>query len=83
VVAEAGPAGGVGDDGSGVGAALGSVAIAGLDSRLPEDTLVQLAVPLHATCAELSPRLAAVLGPNSSMRLDSLDVTIEDFLDQP
>ncbi len=30
------------------GTALGSVAIAGLDRRLPEDTLTQLATPLHA-----------------------------------
>ena len=64
------------------GTALGSVAIAGLDQRLPENTLLQLATPLHATCAELAPRLAAVLGPNSSMRLDSLDVAIQDFLNQ-
>jgi IclR family transcriptional regulator, acetate operon repressor len=65
------------------GAPLGSVAIAGLDRRLPKNTLLQLATPQHVTCAELAPRLAAVLGPNSTMRLDSLDVTIEDFLDQP
>jgi IclR family acetate operon transcriptional repressor len=63
--------------------ALGSVAIAGPDRRLPEDTLLQLAAPLLAACAGLAPRLASVLGPNSSMRLDSLDVTFQDFLDQP
>lgn len=63
-------------------AALGSVVIAGLDQRLPEEALVRLAVPLHAAVAELGPRLATVLGPNSSMRLDSLDVTSQDLLDQ-
>jgi DNA-binding IclR family transcriptional regulator len=60
--------------------ALGSVSIAGYDRRLPEETLVSLAAPLLAACHELAPRLATVLGPNSSMRLDSLDVTIQDFL---
>lgn len=64
------------------GTALGSVAIAGLDRRLPEEALVRLAAPLHAACAELAPRMATVLGPNSSRRLDSLDVTIQDFLGQ-
>jgi IclR family transcriptional regulator, acetate operon repressor len=34
-----------------------------------------------ATCSELAPRLATVLGPNSSVRLESLDVTIQHFLD--
>ena len=65
------------------GTALGSIAIAGVDSRLPRPTLLRLAVPLRAACADLAPRLATVLGPNSSMRLESLDVTIQDFLDRP
>ena len=64
------------------GTALGSIAIAGTDQRLPEKALVRLATPLRAACADLAPRLATVLGPNSSMRLDSLDVTIHDLLDQ-
>jgi len=63
------------------GHALGSVAIAGHPSRLPEPALRRLATPLLAACAELGPRLANVLGPNSSVRLDSLDVTIQDLLD--
>jgi hypothetical protein len=46
-------------------------------------TLFQLAAPLLAACAGFAPRLASVLGPNSSMHLDSLDVTFQDFLDQP
>ncbi|TVT59338.1 IclR family transcriptional regulator [Amycolatopsis rhizosphaerae] len=65
------------------GTALGSIAIAGLDRRLPRDTLLQLSTPLRAACADLAPRLATVLGPNSSIRLDPLDVMIRDFLDQP
>lgn len=63
------------------GTALGSIAIAGVDSRLPREALLRLAAPLRAACADLAPRLATVLGPNSSMRLESLDVTIHDFLD--
>ena len=63
------------------GHALGSVAIAGHASRLPEPVLRRLAPPLLAACAELGPRLATVLGPSSSVRLESLDVTIQDVLD--
>lgn len=63
------------------GTALGSIAIAGLVRRLPEETLLHLVTPLHAACSQLVPRLAAVLGPNSSVHLESLDVTIQDFLD--
>ncbi|MCE0763692.1 IclR family transcriptional regulator [Pseudonocardia kujensis] len=62
------------------GHALGSIAIAGQEIRLPEPTLLRLATPLLAACAELAPRLATVLGPSSSVRLESLDVTIQDFL---
>ena len=65
------------------GTALGSIAIAGVDRRLPKATLLRLADPLRAACADVAPRLATVLGPNSSMQLESLDVTIQDFLDQP
>jgi DNA-binding IclR family transcriptional regulator len=60
---------------------LGSVAIAGPEERLPEATLHKLVTPLLASCATLAPRLAAVLGPNSSVRIESLDVHIQDFLD--
>jgi len=60
---------------------LGSIAIAGADRRLPDTTLRQLARPLKATCRELAPHLARMLGPNSSERLASLDVTIQGVLD--
>ena len=63
------------------GTALGSVAVAGLDQRVPKETLLRLVTPLHAACYQLAPRLATVLGPNSSVRLESLDVTIRQFLD--
>ncbi|MGW4587765.1 IclR family transcriptional regulator [Amycolatopsis thermoflava] len=63
------------------GHALGSVAIAGHASRMPEPVLHRLATPLLAACADLGPRLATVLGPSSSVRLESLDVTIQDVLD--
>jgi IclR family acetate operon transcriptional repressor len=63
------------------GTALGSIAIAGLDRCVPKETLLHLVTPLHAACTQLAPRLATVLGPNSSVRLESLDVTIQHFLD--
>ncbi|MGV9800856.1 IclR family transcriptional regulator [Mycobacterium sp. NPDC003449] len=60
---------------------LGSIAIAGPDERLPEETLRRLAQPLTSACRQLAPHLATVLGPNSSIRLESLDVTIQDFIE--
>lgn len=59
---------------------LGSLAIAGPEQRMPEGVLLRLAGPLKAASAELAPRLAEVIGPNSSVRLDSLDVTIQELL---
>ena len=63
------------------GYSLGSIVVAGPDQRLPEDTLRRLSAPLRAACAQLAPHLATVLGPNSSIRLESLDVTIQDFIE--
>jgi DNA-binding IclR family transcriptional regulator len=63
------------------GTALGSIAVAGLDQRVAKETLLRLVTPLHAACSQLAPRLATVLGPNSSVHLESLDVTIRQFLD--
>ncbi|WP_063746977.1 IclR family transcriptional regulator [Streptomyces canus] len=59
---------------------LGSLVIAGPEQRLPKPALLALAGPLRAASSELAPRLAAVIGPNSSVRLASLDVTIQDLL---
>lgn len=61
------------------GHALGSIAVAGHPSRLPDAS--RLAQPVLAACAELGPRLATVLGPSSSVRLESLNVAIQDVLD--
>ncbi|WP_410627864.1 IclR family transcriptional regulator [Amycolatopsis sp. cmx-8-4] len=60
---------------------LGSIVIAGPDYALPADKLRRLAQPLTAACTQLAPHLATVLGPNSSIRLESLDVTIKDFIE--
>jgi IclR family acetate operon transcriptional repressor len=60
---------------------LGSIAIAGAERRLPEYKLRELELPLRKTCRELEPHLARMLGPNSSERLASLDVTIQDVLE--
>jgi len=60
---------------------LGSIVIAGPDGRLPEKTLHSLSAPLIAACNQLAPHLATVLGPNSSVRLESLNVTIQDFIE--
>ncbi len=62
--------------------ALGCISIAGPDHRLPREMLLRLVTPLHAACADLAPRLAAVLGPNSSLSQQSLDITIRDALDE-
>lgn len=59
---------------------LGSVAIAGPEERLSEPALRKLTPLMLAACTDLAPRLATVLGPNSSVRVESLDVTIQDFL---
>lgn len=60
---------------------LGSIVFAGPEERLPEQTLRRLAMPLSAACDRLAPRLATVIGPNSSVRLESLNVTIQDFIE--
>lgn len=60
---------------------LASIAIAGADRQLPATRLRKLAGPLRAAASDLAPKLAVVLGPNSSMRTESLNVTIQDFLE--
>lgn len=61
---------------------LGSVTIAGVEDRLPEATLRKLSEPLKLACKRLAPKLATMLGPNSSQRLTALDVTIQELLDE-
>jgi len=60
---------------------LGALSIAGPDERLPEGALHRLAQPLKSACTQLAPHLANVLGPNSTLRLESLDVTIQGFVE--
>lgn len=60
---------------------LGSIAIAGIDRRLPEDALRRLGRPLSAACRQLAPHLATILGPNSFSGLEALDVTIQTLVD--
>lgn len=58
------------------GLPLGSLALAGWEDRLDEPALRRLSGPLIAACQELGPRLARLLGPNSSERHRALDVTV-------
>jgi len=60
---------------------LGSIAVAGPDDRFTDNALRRLAAPLMSACNGLAPHLATLLGPNSSARLDALDITIQDFME--
>ncbi len=61
---------------------LGSMAIAGPERRLPEDTLHRLSQPLMTACEKLSPKLTRLLGRNFSERRSSLDVAVHGLLEQ-
>jgi IclR family transcriptional regulator, acetate operon repressor len=61
---------------------LGSLAIAGPSDRLSEAKLREFALPLRRACAQLGPHLATMLGPNSSERLDALDVAVRNLIDE-
>ncbi len=61
---------------------LGSMAIAGPERRLPEETLHGLSRPLMTACGKLSPKLARLLGRNSSERRASLDVAVQGLLER-
>lgn len=63
------------------GYALGSVAIAGPTHRLPDAALRKFIGPLTAAIRDLTPRLAAILGPHASIRQEALDVVIQDFVE--
>jgi DNA-binding IclR family transcriptional regulator len=60
--------------GADTGDALGSITIAGPVARLPESVIVPLARPLARACQDLSPRLAAILGPSPGVTLEALDL---------
>jgi IclR family acetate operon transcriptional repressor len=57
---------------------LASMAIAGPESRLPERVLDSFATPLITAAREFAPLLATMLGPNSTMRQEALNVTITE-----
>ena len=59
---------------------LGSLAIAGPARQLTEAKLREYAHPLRRACAQLAPHLATMLGPNSSERLDALDVAVRNLI---
>lgn len=53
---------------------LGSMTIAGPAERLPPRAVTRLVGPLLGACRDLSPRLAALLGPNPGATIDALDL---------
>jgi hypothetical protein len=61
---------------------LGSLAIAGPARQLTEAKLRAYALPLRRACGQLAPHLATMLGPNSSERLDALDVAVRNLIDE-
>jgi len=56
------------------GKALGSVTIAGPATRLTEAAMVRLSGALLATCRELSPTMASLLGPEPGATVAALDL---------
>ncbi|MGE2722425.1 IclR family transcriptional regulator [Mycolicibacterium celeriflavum] len=60
---------------------LGAITVAGPGDQFQEEALRRHARPLTSACTRLAPQLATLLGPNSSARLDALDVTIRDFME--
>jgi DNA-binding IclR family transcriptional regulator len=54
--------------------ALGSMTVAGPSQRLSPEALARLVGPLLGACRDLSPRLAALLGPNPGASIDALDL---------
>ncbi|MGV0680477.1 helix-turn-helix domain-containing protein [Mycolicibacterium fortuitum] len=53
---------------------LGAMTIAGPNERLADDGLLRLVGPLMSARRDLSPRLAALLGPNPGNTIDALDL---------
>jgi len=54
--------------------ALGSMTVAGPAKRLSPKALARLVGPLLGACRDLSPRLAALLGPNPGATVEALDL---------
>lgn len=62
------------DDPSATHTVLGSLTIAGPAERLTPKALARLAIPLQGASRDLSPRLAALLGPHPGAAIDALDL---------
>lgn len=62
------------DDPTGTPIVLGSMTIAGPAERLTPHTVARLVGPLQGACRDLSPRLAALLGPNPGSTIEALDL---------
>ena len=62
-------------------APLGSIALAGPDTRLGEGDLHRLSAPLITACDKLGGDLGQMLGPHSHHRRAALDVTVKNVLD--
>ncbi|ORV31607.1 transcriptional regulator [Mycolicibacterium conceptionense] len=54
--------------------ALGAMTIAGPAERMADEVLLRLVGPLTSARRDLSPRLAALLGPNPGNTIDALDL---------
>jgi DNA-binding IclR family transcriptional regulator len=62
------------DDPSAPGAVLGSLTVAGPSARMTPEVMTRLLGPLRRACRDLSPRLAALLGPNPGATIGALDL---------
>jgi DNA-binding IclR family transcriptional regulator len=62
------------DDPAAAGTVLGSLTVAGPASRLTPEAMTRLLGPLRRACRDLSPRLAALLGPNPGATIGALDL---------
>ena len=60
------------------GSPLASLAIAGPQAELSDAVLRKFAAPLAAACREFEPQLATMLGPNSTIRHEALNVTVSE-----
>ena len=62
------------DDAASPPIVLGSMTIAGPSERLQPQAVSRLVGPLLGACRDLSPRLAALLGPNPGATIEALDL---------
>jgi DNA-binding IclR family transcriptional regulator len=62
------------DDPTAPGTVFGSLTIAGPASRVTPEVMTRLLGPLRRACRDLSPRLAALLGPSPGATIAALDL---------